>query len=144
MNSSGFVDLYFLALTEAIALGAALPEKYLLVDNKTDLGSNLTVAQEEAKAAEAQKVIDGAINKVGQLDATYSLLDTLNNIDGATPEVVFGAKSYSLLDGVLNKVLHEPTMRMKNAAGTARGDALADAVIDLFALDDEAGESRPQ
>ena len=50
----------------------------------------------------------------------------------------------ALLDGVVNKLLHEPTMRVKDAAGTARGDALADAMLDLFALDEEAGESRPQ
>ena len=40
--------------------------------------------------------------------------------------------------------LSDEELRVKDAAGTARGDALADAMLDLFALDEEAGESRPQ
>ena len=50
----------------------------------------------------------------------------------------------AVLDGVVNKLLHEPTTRVKDAAGSARGEALADALLDLFALDPEAGEYRPQ
>ena len=38
---------------------------------------------------------------------------------------------------VVNKLLHEPTVRVKDSAGTARGELLADALADLFALDDE-------
>ena len=38
--------------------------------------------------------------------------------------------------GVVNKLLHEPTIRVKDAAGTAQGELLADALADLFALDD--------
>lgn len=46
-----------------------------------------------------------------------------------------------LLDGVLNKLLHDPTVRLKDAAGTTRGEVLADAVQDLFALrGDDEGE----
>jgi glutamyl-tRNA reductase len=37
---------------------------------------------------------------------------------------------------VLNKLLHEPTVRVKDAAGTAQGALLADALADLFALDE--------
>ncbi len=37
---------------------------------------------------------------------------------------------------VLNKLLHEPTVRVKDAAGTAQGELLADALADLFALDE--------
>jgi glutamyl-tRNA reductase len=33
------------------------------------------------------------------------------------------------------KLLHEPTIRLKAAAGTARGERLADALRDLFDLD---------
>jgi glutamyl-tRNA reductase len=38
--------------------------------------------------------------------------------------------------GVINKLLHEPTIRVKDAAGTAQGELLADALADLFALDE--------
>ena len=40
----------------------------------------------------------------------------------------------SLLRGVVNKLLHEPTVRLKDAAGHARGDRLAQALRDLFDL----------
>ena len=36
---------------------------------------------------------------------------------------------------VVAKVLHEPTVNLKDAAGTARGDVLADAFRDLFGLE---------
>jgi len=39
-----------------------------------------------------------------------------------------------LTRSVVNKLLHEPTVRIKDAAGTARGDLYADALADLFAL----------
>jgi len=36
--------------------------------------------------------------------------------------------------GLINKLLHEPTVRLKDAAGTARGERLADALRTLFDL----------
>ncbi|MEM9204510.1 MAG: glutamyl-tRNA reductase [Actinomycetota bacterium] len=36
--------------------------------------------------------------------------------------------------GIVNKLLHEPTVRLKDAAGHARGDRLADSLRDLFDL----------
>jgi glutamyl-tRNA reductase len=38
---------------------------------------------------------------------------------------------------ILNKLLHLPTVRMKEAAVSADGAAYADAVKHLFGLDDE-------
>jgi hypothetical protein len=40
----------------------------------------------------------------------------------------------SVTRGVLAKLLHEPTVRLKAASGSARGDQLADAIRTLFAL----------
>ncbi len=37
---------------------------------------------------------------------------------------------------VVNKLLHEPTVRVKDAAGSDQGEVLADALADLFALDE--------
>ena len=39
-----------------------------------------------------------------------------------------------LLQSTVNKLLHEPTVRLKDAAGHARGDRLAEALRDLFGL----------
>ena len=41
----------------------------------------------------------------------------------------------SLTHGIVNKLLHEPTVRVKDNAGTDRGDVLADALSTLFDLD---------
>ncbi len=40
----------------------------------------------------------------------------------------------ALASGIVGKLLHEPTVRMKDAAGTARGERLAEAMRDLFNL----------
>ena len=38
---------------------------------------------------------------------------------------------------IVNKLLHEPTVRLKDAAGSARGGTYADALAELFALTDD-------
>lgn len=40
----------------------------------------------------------------------------------------------SITKGMVNKLLHEPTVRLKNSAGHARGERLADSLRDLFDL----------
>ena len=40
----------------------------------------------------------------------------------------------AITQGVVNKLLHEPTIRVKDAAGTARGELFADALAELFDL----------
>ena len=38
----------------------------------------------------------------------------------------------ALTHGIINKLLHEPTVRLKEAAGTARGELYSDAISSLF------------
>jgi glutamyl-tRNA reductase len=40
----------------------------------------------------------------------------------------------ALTKGLVNKLLHEPTIRLKEAAGSTRGERLAAALRDLFGL----------
>ncbi len=40
----------------------------------------------------------------------------------------------SITKGVVNKLLHEPTVKLKDSAGHARGERLADSLRDLFDL----------
>jgi glutamyl-tRNA reductase len=40
----------------------------------------------------------------------------------------------ALTRGIVNKLLHDPTVRVKNAAGTARGELYADALAELFGI----------
>lgn len=44
----------------------------------------------------------------------------------------------AITQGVVNKLLHEPTVRVKDAAGTPRGDYYADALASLFDLSTES------
>ena len=53
----------------------------------------------------------------------------LASLEPATREVV-----EAITQGVVNKLLHEPTIRVKDAAGTARGELYADALAELFDL----------
>ena len=48
----------------------------------------------------------------------------------------------SLTAQIVNKLLHQPTVRMKEAAAAADGVLYADAVRHLFALGDDASENR--
>jgi glutamyl-tRNA reductase len=41
----------------------------------------------------------------------------------------------ALSRGIVGKLLHEPTVRLKDAAGTVRGERLAEALRELFDLD---------
>jgi glutamyl-tRNA reductase len=43
----------------------------------------------------------------------------------------------AITQGIVNKLLHEPTVRIKDAAGTPRGDYYADALASLFDLPTE-------
>jgi glutamyl-tRNA reductase len=53
----------------------------------------------------------------------------LDGLDAAQRDAV-----EALTRGMLAKLLHEPTVRLKGAAGSTRGDRLADSVRDLFDL----------
>ncbi len=61
-----------------------------------------------------------------ELDRHASRLTDLSEAQRAAVE--------ALVHGVVNKLLHEPTVRLKDAAGHARGDRLAEALRDLFDL----------
>ncbi len=41
----------------------------------------------------------------------------------------------ALTHGIVAKLLHDPTVGLKDAAGTARGERLAEALRDLFNLE---------
>ena len=62
----------------------------------------------------------------GELDR---LATRLGGLDDRQREAV-----EALAAGIVGKLLHEPTVRMKDSAGTARGERLAEALRDLFDL----------
>lgn len=76
----------------------------------------LIVALRERAEAIRQAEIDRLAARAGGLDE-----DALAQLDALTRSIV-------------NKLLHEPTVRLKEEAATARGERLADALRHLFAL----------
>ncbi len=61
-----------------------------------------------------------------ELDRFAARLSTLDDSQRETVE--------ALTQGILGKLLHEPSVRLGDAAGTPRGDRLAEALRDLFDL----------
>ena len=43
----------------------------------------------------------------------------------------------AITHGIISKLLHDPQLALKDAAGSPRGDRLVAALRDLFALDDD-------
>jgi glutamyl-tRNA reductase len=66
--------------------------------------------------------------RVGELARFRAKLDTLGPDERAAVE--------ALTQGIVNKLLHEPTVRLKDAAGTARGELFSDALGTLFDIRD--------
>ncbi|MBV8160730.1 MAG: glutamyl-tRNA reductase [Acidimicrobiia bacterium] len=64
--------------------------------------------------------------RVGELDRQRGRLEGLDPKQREAVEAV--------TRGVLAKLLHDPTVRLKDAAGTARGERLSDALRELFDL----------
>jgi glutamyl-tRNA reductase len=64
--------------------------------------------------------------RTGELDRFRAKLEQLDPDQRAIVD--------ALTQGIVNKLLHEPTVRVKDAAGTPRGDYYADALAALFDL----------
>ncbi|MDQ1506867.1 MAG: glutamyl-tRNA reductase [Actinomycetota bacterium] len=65
--------------------------------------------------------------RLAELERFRSKLD---GVDGKTAEAI-----EALTRGIVAKLLHEPTVRVKEAAGSGRGELYADALSALFDLD---------
>lgn len=70
-----------------------------------------------------------------ELDRFRTKLDSL---DEQQLEAIEG-----LTRGIISKLLHEPSIALKDAAGSARGDRLISSLRELFALEDEAQGGPP-
>ena len=113
--------------------------KYVLLDQKEidelKLESKQTIELvrfvETRSAREAAPLVSELRSRAEELrtvelDRYRTRLEHLDTRDRETIE--------ALTRGILAKLLHEPTVRLKDAAGTPRGDRLADAMRDLFDL----------
>lgn len=111
-------------LTEALAIiaeGGELPEGYTLSDADANFADQ-TVAGLADSIALANEVIAGATNAAElELNATYTLADTLENLTAAEAAVLEGAASYSLTDeaGDLGSLLTEEQIALVQGATNA-------------------------
>jgi glutamyl-tRNA reductase len=64
----------------------------------------------------------------------------LRRIEGLTDEQVKGLESFSR--SLMNKFLHEPSVRLRAAAANGRGLGVVDVAKYLFALERESAKSR--
>ena len=126
---------------------------YDLDDLRAAAAANLDERKEDVPAAE--RIIEGEVERywswlaglaaVPVVTEFRSLMDRvredeLNNalrrIDGLTSEQAKGLESFSR--SLMNKFLHEPSVRLRAAAANGRGLGVVDAARYLFALEPES------
>jgi len=126
---------------------------YDLDDLRAVAASNLDERKEDVPAAE--RIIAGEVERYwswiaglaavpvvtefrSQMDRVREeeLASALRRIDGLTVEQVKGFESFSR--SLMNKFLHEPSVRLREAAANGRGLGVVDAARYLFALEPES------
>jgi glutamyl-tRNA reductase len=87
--------------------------------------------QTERTAREVAPVVT-ALRTRAETVRTAELARFRSKLDGLDPEQRDAVEA--LTQRIINKLLHEPTVRLKDTAGTARGELYADALSALFDL----------
>ncbi|MEO7556454.1 MAG: glutamyl-tRNA reductase [Acidimicrobiales bacterium] len=125
---------------------AALPNVTLLDMDDLRRFVQVGVSGRQREAARAQVVVDEELDRFRALTTARAvaplvaaLRDRAEAARAAEVTRVSGKLSATELAAVdaatkaiVAKLLHEPTVRLKDAAGTPKGDRLADALSDLF------------
>ena len=96
-----------------------------IVEDELNRYRTTTTAREAAPLVTALREHAEGVRSA-ELDRIASRLSGLDETQRAAVE--------ALTKGIVAKLLHEPTVRLKDAAGTAKGDRLSDALRDLFDL----------
>ncbi|CAB4323694.1 unannotated protein [freshwater metagenome] len=96
-----------------------------IIDEEVERFSAVSTAREVAPLVSALHTFGEEI-RTAELDR---LRARLGDLDARQLEAV-----ESLTRGIVAKLLHEPTIALKDAAGSPKGERLADALRDLFEL----------
>lgn len=97
----------------------------LIVAEEVERFTAVATARELAPLVVALRARGEAVRQ-GELDRYRSRLDGLDDRQREAVEAI--------TKGIIAKLLHEPTVRIKDAAGSPRGDRLAEALRTLFDL----------
>jgi glutamyl-tRNA reductase len=100
-----------------------VPQVREIVDSEVERYTASTVAREAAPTVSALHSLGEAI-RTGEMERFHS---RLAGLDPRQREAV-----EALTKGIVAKLLHDPTVRLKDSAGSARGDRLASALRELF------------
>jgi glutamyl-tRNA reductase len=94
-------------------------ERYLGATSAREVAPMIVALRERAEEVRRSE-LDRHRARLGELDpAQLDAVDTLTR-------------------GIIGKLLHDPSVALKDAAGSTRGDRLISALRELFALDDDA------
>ncbi len=130
---------------------ADLPDVTLLDMDDLRTFAELGIAERRREIASVQDIVDDEVNRFFEALAAREvapivagLRERAESIRAAEFERYTArladltprerAAVEGLTKGILNKLLHEPTVRLKDAAGSAKADRLADALRALFDL----------
>jgi glutamyl-tRNA reductase len=113
---------------------AALDERRREVTTVREIiGEELERFQTERAAREVAPLVSSLRSRAEEL-RTGELDRFRAKLDGLDPEARNVVEA--LTQGIVNKLLHEPTVRLKEAAGTGRGELYSDALAFLFDIRD--------
>jgi glutamyl-tRNA reductase len=122
-------DLRAFAETGAAARRREVTAVRVLLDDEVERYLGATSAREVAPMIVALRERAEEVRQA-ELDRFRSRLE---NLDAAQLDAIEG-----LTRGIIGKLLHEPSIALKDAAGSPRGDRLVASLRELFGLDDDA------
>ena len=135
---------------------AQLP--YAFLYDVDDLDETVGTGTAEGAAARAEAIVNEEAERFRRWQASRGVVPAIAALRGRAEEiraaeVARAARRLPEADRraiealtvqLVNKLLHEPTVRLKEAAAGAEGSAYADAVRHLFGLDDADPDRQPR
>jgi glutamyl-tRNA reductase len=134
-----------------------LPGCYLYDIDDLQAVVSESLAGRRTEAARAEEIVAGEAERFRAWQASLDVVPAIASLRARAEEIRAGELARARLGGlsdqdrravesltaqIVSKLLHLPTVRMKEAAAGADGGAYADVVRDLFGLEDDAGSNR--
>ena len=116
-----------------------------------------SLAGRRSEAARAEEIVADEAERFRAWQASLDVVPAIASLRARAEEIRAGELARARLGGlseqdrravesltaqIVSKLLHLPTVRMKEAAAGAEGGVYADVVRDLFGLEDDAGQNR--